>query len=213
MMDSPHPTPPAPEEPAVAVTGDTRARILAAAARLILGSGLEFPMSRLAREAGVAVGSIYNHFPSKHHLIVGIYRDIAEQIEAALTVAPPAAATPEARIMAYIHAYIDFFWSDPDRAILFEYLSNAPLIATPEVAGLFKALRRYNSGLFAEAQAQGILKPMPPRAMAGFVGGGIRNALRWHRIDKRPLTDAQRDDIARMCWAAIARAPDPVGAE
>lgn len=107
--------------------------------------------------------------------------------------------------MAYIFAYIEFFRADPDRAILFEYLSNAPLIATPDVAEIFKELRRFNSGLFAEAQAHGILKPMSPRAMAGFVGGGIRNALRWHRIEKRPLSDEQRDEIALMCWSAISK--------
>lgn len=181
-----------------------RARILDATAQLIVTNGLGFPMSRVARNSGVAVGSIYNHFPSKHHLIVGVYQQIADQIEPALTVAPAGADTPKARVMAYIHAYIDFFWADPDRAILFEYLSNAPLIATPDVARIFQSLRRFNSDLFAEAQAQGILKPMSPRAMAGFVGGGIRNALRWHRIEKRPLTAAQRDDIAQMCWSAIA---------
>lgn len=205
MMDTEDISPPDPaplDEVAPAI--DMRARILAATARLIVTNGLEFPMSRVARESGVAVGSIYNHFPSKHHLIVGVYQQIADQIEPALTVVPPGAETPKARIMAYIHAYIEFFWADADRAILFEYLSNAPLIATPDVAQMFKPLRSFNSTLFADAQAQGILKPMSPRAMAGFVGGGIRNALRWHRIDDRPLSDAQRTDIAQMCWSAIA---------
>lgn len=189
----------------VAPVSDMRERILAATARLIVTNGLEFPMSRVAQESGVAVGSIYKHFPSKHRLIVGIYEQIAKQIEPSLTVAPPEADTPKKRVMAYIYAYIEFFRADPDRAILFEYLSNAPLIATPDVAEIFKELRRFNSGLFADAQAHGILKPMSPRAMAGFVGGGIRNALRWHRIEKRHLSDEQRDEIALMCWSAISK--------
>ncbi|WP_302621694.1 hypothetical protein [Sulfitobacter sp. 20_GPM-1509m] len=40
--------------------------------------------------------------------------------------------------------------------------------------------------------------------MAGFVGGGIRNALKWHRAIQNQLTDAQRDNIAQMSWAAIS---------
>lgn len=190
---------------------EMRERILAATARLIVTNGLEFPMSRVARESGVAVGSIYNHFPSKHVLIVGVYQQIADQIEPALTASSNGDGDLKSQIMAYVHAYIDFFWEDPDRAILFEYLSNAPLIATPDVARMFKSLRAFNSDLFARAQAQGILKPMPPRSMAGFVGGGIRNALRWHRIGKQPLSDAQRSDIAQMCWSAIAIEPGGVG--
>lgn len=208
MMETGQIPPPEPETAAEAAPViDMRARIVAATARLIVTDGLEFPVSRVARESGVAVGSIYNHFPSKHHLIVGVYQQIADQIVPALTAVPPAADTTAARLMAYIHAYIEFFRADPDRATLFEYLSNAPLIAAPDVAEIFKALRSYNSSLFAEGQAQGILKPMSPRAMAGFVGGGIRNALRWHRIENRPLTDAARNDIARMCWSAIALDP------
>lgn len=191
----------------VAPANEMRERILAATARLIVSNGLEFPMSRVARESGAAVGSIYNHFPSKHDLIVGVYQQIADQIEPALTASSIKDDDLKSQIMTYVHAYIDFFWEDPDRAILFEYLSNAPLIATPDVARMFKALRAFNYELFARAQAQGILKPMPPRSMAGFVGGGIRNALRWHRIDKQPLSDAQRSDIAQMCWAAIAIEP------
>jgi AcrR family transcriptional regulator len=208
MMETGQIPPPEPETAAEAAPViDMRARIVAATARLIVTDGLEFPVSRVARESGVAVGSIYNHFPSKHHLIVGVYQQIADQIVPALTAVPPAADTTAARLMAYIHAYIEFFRADPDRATLFEYLSNAPLIAAPDVAEIFKALRSYNSSLFAEGQAQGILKPMSPRAMAGFVGGGIRNALRWHRIENRSLTDAARNDIARMCWSAIALDP------
>jgi len=205
MMDTAQSMPPGFDIPQDAIpVNEMRERILAATARLIVTNGLEFPMSRVAQESRAAVGSIYNHFPSKHDLVVGVYQRIANQIERALTSVPSDMDTPKARIMVYIHAYIDFFWEDPDRAILFEYLSNAPLISTPDVARMFQTLRSFNFDLFSQAQAQGILKPMPPRSMAGFVGGGIRNALRWHRIGRQPLSDAQRRDIAQMCWSAIA---------
>ncbi|WP_163848728.1 TetR/AcrR family transcriptional regulator [Pseudooceanicola aestuarii] len=205
--------------PAAPAARDKRARILSAAAGLIVTNGLEFPVSRIARDSGVAVGSIYNYFPSKQDLILGVYQQLADQIICALTAAPtdrpdiPAApdsgnaGDAGARVLRYLRNYVDFFWADADRAVLFEYLSNVPLIATPEIAEVFRPLRTYNNALFTEAQAQGILKPLDPRSMAGFAGGGIRNALKWHRASSRPLTAEKKDDILRMCWSAIAADP------
>lgn len=183
---------------------DKRARILAATARLIVTNGLDFPMSRISTDSGVAVGSIYNHFPSKQDLVVGVYRQLADQINAALTGPVDGTDDPKSRIMAYIHGYIDFFWADADRAVLFEYLSNVPPIDTPEVAEAFRPLRDYNSALFSQARDAGVLKPLAPKSMAGFVGGGIRNTLKWHRATGRTFSAAQKEEIARMCWAAIA---------
>lgn len=193
------------EDTADAPQNDKRTRVLTATEKLIVQYGLEFPMSRIARESGVAVGSIYNYFPSKTQLVFGVYQQLASQIIAALvTDFETDTDDPKKMIMAYIHAYIDFFWADADRAVLFEYLTNLPVIETPEIAEVFKPLRDYNRAIFSHAQEKGLLKPMAPRSMAGYVGGGIRNVLKWHRATQNHLTDVQKDHIAQMSWAAIA---------
>ena len=193
------------EETKGARPNDKRARVLTATKKLIVRHGLEFPVSRIARESGVAVGSIYNYFPSKTELVFGVYQELASQIMAALvTDVDEQPDDPRTSIMAYIHSYIEFFWADADRAVLFEYLTNLPVIETPEIAEVFEPLRDYNCAIFTKAQEQGVLKPMAPRSMAGFVSGGIRNALKWHRITQNHLSDAQKDNIAQMSWAAIA---------
>ncbi|MBR9862207.1 MAG: TetR/AcrR family transcriptional regulator [Rhodobacteraceae bacterium] len=193
------------EETPVTVVNDKRSRILAATARLIVQYGLEFPMSRISKESGIAVGSIYNYFPSKKDLVFGVYQHLATQINDALTTAEDDCIDdPKALVMNYIHSYIDFFWADAERAILFEYLTNAPVMETPEIAEVFAPLREYNRTIFANAQAAGLLKPFAPRSMAGFVGGGIRNALKWHRTAEQHLSDQQKHDIAQMSWATIA---------
>ncbi|KEJ93849.1 hypothetical protein SAMN05444149_11625 [Pseudosulfitobacter pseudonitzschiae] len=60
------------------------------------------------------------------------------------------------------------------------------------------------SSLEPKPQEQGVLKSFAPRSMVGFVGGGIRNALKRPRATQNQLTDAQRDNIAQMSWAAIS---------
>jgi TetR/AcrR family transcriptional repressor of multidrug resistance operon len=189
----------------MAVDPDKRARILRAAAELIVKNGLQSPMSAIAARADVAMGSIYTYFASKDELILGVYAQLAEAFDDLVVVKDIDRSLPHRdRIMRYITDYIDFFWADWDRAILFEYLSNLPLIPPDELARVFARTRAYSRTLLEEAQQAGVVKPYSVAFMGGLIGGGIRNTLKWHRMSQTELTPAQRTQIAEMCWSAIA---------
>lgn len=191
---------------------DKRERILRAAAELIVKNGLQSPMSAIAARADVAMGSIYNYFASKDDLILGVYANLAEAFDELVVVEAIDRSVPHRdRIMKYITDYIDFFWADWDRAILFEYLSNVPLVPPDELARVFARTRAYSRTLLVEAQADGVLKPYSVSFMGGLIGGGIRNTLKWHRMSNSVLTAAERDQIAQMCWSAIAAEPPAAG--
>jgi AcrR family transcriptional regulator len=51
-----------------------RERLLASASRLFVERGPEVPYVEIAREAGVGVGTIYRHFPTREALIEAAYR-------------------------------------------------------------------------------------------------------------------------------------------
>src|SRR4051812_25796148 len=58
---------------------DKRGTILAAALHLIARSGLHnTPMSAVAREAGVAAGTLYLYFASKEAMINALYLELLE---------------------------------------------------------------------------------------------------------------------------------------
>ena len=60
---------------------DKRETILAAALRLIARLGLHnTPMSAVAREAGVAAGTLYLYFPSKEAMINALYLDVLRNV-------------------------------------------------------------------------------------------------------------------------------------
>lgn len=183
---------------------DKRERILAAAAIMIVKSGLQFSMAEIAQVAGVATGTVYLYFTSKDELIRGVYQRLVEQAAAALVVEHNAAVPHETRVRRYIDDYITFIWDDPDRAILFEYLSNVPLIASKELRRIFAPVSSFTNKLVGEAKAAGVLREFDVTAMGGFIGGGIRNTLKWRRVDKSGLAAADRRAIAEMCWSAIA---------
>jgi AcrR family transcriptional regulator len=70
-----------------------REAVLAAARARLAEDGLDGPIEHIARAAGVGVGTVYRHFPSKRELIVALVRDrferMAERTEEALAADDP----------------------------------------------------------------------------------------------------------------------------
>lgn len=185
------------------VTGK-RERILDAAAELIVKNGLQTSMSMIAEAAGVATGSLYNYFDSKDEMIAALYARLADEIADEIVQEIDRTIPHRERLMRYVDAYIEFIWTDPARAILFEYLSSVPLIPPSELARVFRRVTAYGETLLSEAQEAGALRAIPTPLMGAMIGGGIRNTLKWRRISPRDLSDDERRHIATMCWDAIA---------
>jgi AcrR family transcriptional regulator len=59
-----------------------RDRILGAAREAVAEVGVDATMDDIARRAGVAVGTLYRHFPAKDDLLVAVMDDSMEQIAA-----------------------------------------------------------------------------------------------------------------------------------
>jgi AcrR family transcriptional regulator len=56
-----------------------RGRILDAAIRVLRDEGaLGFTTTRVANDAGISVGSLYQYFPNKHSLVVAVHRQAVE---------------------------------------------------------------------------------------------------------------------------------------
>ena len=53
--------------------------LLDAAAEAFVSAGVDVPVREIAARAGVGVGTIYRHFPTRADLIVAVYR---HQVEA-----------------------------------------------------------------------------------------------------------------------------------
>jgi len=57
---------------------ETRARIIEAARTLIPGAGNSLPVNAIAREAGVAIQTIYDQFGSKGGLLIAVVNDVQQ---------------------------------------------------------------------------------------------------------------------------------------
>ena len=82
--------------------------LLEAAAEAFVASGVDVPMRDIAAKAGVGVGTIYRHFPTRADLIVAVYR---HQVEACAQAGPALLAnssTPHAALARWINLFVDF---------------------------------------------------------------------------------------------------------
>jgi AcrR family transcriptional regulator len=183
---------------------DKRERILAAAARLIVRNGLQCSMAAIAEEANVATGSLYNYFDSKEALVLGVYMRVTELMTERLVTPPDPASGDEERVHRYIDNYIDFIWEDADRAALFDYLDNNPLITLNDAKTIFGAFVEHGIAMIEAAQAAGVVRSGPSTMIMSFVRGSIRNTLKRRRMTETKLSVADRQLVAAMCWAAIA---------
>jgi AcrR family transcriptional regulator len=82
--------------------------LLDAAAAVFVTSGVEAPVREIAAKAGVGMGTIYRHFPTRADLIIAVYQ---HQVEACAQAGPALLAsgsTPYAALGEWIDLFVDF---------------------------------------------------------------------------------------------------------
>ncbi|QBD75062.1 TetR/AcrR family transcriptional regulator [Ktedonosporobacter rubrisoli] len=82
--------------------------LLAAAAAVFVKSGVEAPVRDIATAAGVGMGTIYRHFPTRADLVVAVYR---HQVEACAEAGPLLLAksdSPHAALGQWVNLFVDF---------------------------------------------------------------------------------------------------------
>lgn len=82
--------------------------LLAAAAASFVAAGVDVPVRDIAARAGVGVGTIYRHFPTRADLITAVYR---HQVEACAEAGPVLLAekdSPLAALSDWVELFIDF---------------------------------------------------------------------------------------------------------
>ena len=84
------------------------ATLLDAAAAVFIASGVDVPVRDIAAKAGVGLGTIYRHFPTRADLIVAVYRHQVEACAEAGPVLLDSSSTPHAALARWIGLFVDF---------------------------------------------------------------------------------------------------------
>jgi AcrR family transcriptional regulator len=82
--------------------------LLDAAAAVFVTSGVDAPVRDIAAAAGVGMGTIYRHFPTRADLVIAVYR---HQVEACAEAGPAllaSSSSPHAALTQWIDLFVDF---------------------------------------------------------------------------------------------------------
>ena len=82
--------------------------LLAAAAAVFVTAGVEAPVRDIAAAAGVGMGTIYRHFPTRADLIVAVYRHQVEACAEAGPVLLAKSGSPHAALSQWVNLFVDF---------------------------------------------------------------------------------------------------------
>lgn len=82
--------------------------LLDAAAAVFVTAGVEAPVREVAARAGVGVGTVYRHFPTRADLVVAVYRHQVEALAEAAATYLAGSPTAYDALTRWIDGFVDF---------------------------------------------------------------------------------------------------------
>jgi AcrR family transcriptional regulator len=82
--------------------------LLDAAAAVFVRAGVDAPVRDIAAEAGVGMGTIYRHFPTRADLVVAVFRHQLDALADATATTPAAGETPYEALRSWVARFADF---------------------------------------------------------------------------------------------------------
>jgi TetR/AcrR family fatty acid metabolism transcriptional regulator len=163
--------------------GDKRERILDAAERVFAQHGF-FParVSEIAKQAGVADGTIYLYFKSKDELLISLFESRMVRFNEMLAAAVSRETRPTDRLLCLVRTYLTLVREQPMVAevLTIELRQSAKFMkeaSNPHFGDLLRML----AGIVADGQAAGELGDAIPAPIAARMIFGILDelALAW----------------------------------
>jgi TetR/AcrR family fatty acid metabolism transcriptional regulator len=163
--------------------GDKRERILGAAERVFAKCGFyNARVAEIAKEAGVADGTIYLYFKNKDDLLISLFEDRMERVNQAMERAVSTADTPQEKFHAFTKTYMTLVKEQP----------NVAEVLTVELRQSAKFMKEYSNPRFGdflkilasvidEGQKSGVFDDtIPPAVVSRAIFGMIDElALAW----------------------------------
>ncbi|MEZ8826714.1 TetR/AcrR family transcriptional regulator [Vibrio amylolyticus] len=185
-------------------TDDKRQKILLAAGSVIADVGLQgLSMQRLAKEAGVAAGTIYRYFDDKDHLIeelrLHVAQRIADVVQEDIDEAMPLKEHYR-KMWLNIWSLVGSDIAMLKNRIQYDSMPIGHCSATrEEERGLFKEVFNF----FEQGKEQGIFKPLDNELLSALSLETSVTLARKHTFGMYQLSDDAIDKAINASWDAI----------
>jgi AcrR family transcriptional regulator len=178
---------------------DKRNAILAASARMVARYGAGAPTAKIAREAGVAEGTLFTYFPDKDTLLNEVFLELKRDLLRAT--APPPSGPLVDRARHFWKTYVEWGVSSPEKRRALRQLAVSETVTLAnKLAGrtMFAAI---DEVLEAHLSREG------PRGLGIDFAGAIMITLAETTIDSIERAPQRRRAITRVgfqaFWSAI----------
>jgi len=148
-------------------------RILEAAEAVFSAEGVSVPIDRVAERAGVGVGTVYRHFPTKEDLFEAIVMTRLDDLLALARAGAPA-ESPEATLFSYLQRFASQATAKHD---LFDALGAAGVDFKARCADKVEELKQSIELLLTRAQTAGTVRSdISAEELIGLVMGSCHAA-------------------------------------
>ncbi len=193
--------------------------ILRAAAKLVAERGYQRTTTKaIAREAGIAEGTIYKYFASKEELLFAFLKPLVVDPLSSLLEAT-AGHHDDRTLRALIANRVALFEQHRDllKAVFSEALFN-PALAKAMMQQLFHPGSQLVGEYFARRTREGAFRAIDPQvAIRALIGALVGNFLLWEILHAERPTPTQHqqliDDLSTLFLRGLLQHPDVAGEE
>lgn len=159
-------------------------------------------MAAIAREAGVATGTLYVYFKSKEELMVALYEQAKTTTTASLMQGDDPKAPFRSRFQRMWMNWLDYRLAHYAQVVFLEQYYNSPWFSE-ESRNLSARLIKDWVDLVESAKAQQILKDVPTVLLINSFAGSVRETANLLRSGALSRTDKNLAMAFGLCWDGI----------
>jgi AcrR family transcriptional regulator len=183
---------------------DRRESIMDAALQCFVDRGFHgTAIPQIAREAGIAAGTIYHYFDSKEALVNALYRTWKNAVAQRVFTAFPQGAPVREQFRVMWNEMVAFAMGTPT-AFAFIELHNHASYLDAESLAIDLSLKDFARAMIQRAQAEGLLKPTDASLLMELVFGAFIGMMRASWEGRLELSDAAIATAEQACWDAVA---------
>lgn len=185
---------------------DKRTLVVDAAVRLIVSEGLQCPMPAIAKEAGVAVGTIYTYFSSKEEMVEVVFKEVACRMWQSLFGSSQPNTKPdnvEAALRGYWQALIRYLVAHPQYVLFLEYMSSSPYLKMAKKKEAFVDFQSYFKAVLDHGNKQGVVEKFPEDMLCFFIYGAIHSVILHAIQEGKELSEADVENLTTLCWNTV----------
>jgi AcrR family transcriptional regulator len=179
-------------------------KILEVMLRLIKEQGIQAtPMAQIAKEAGVAAGTIYHHFASKEQLVNELFLRVKKEFSDLLASKLSVELGYKDKFWVLWKSLYYYYTQNPLAFNFSAQLGHSPMISD-DIKNQAKQYYQPIIDFFAEGISLGILKPMDSNLIGELVYGSVASTVQLYFEGKTNITLEILEQAIEYSWDGIS---------